>query len=217
MTNEGIAAKPPKSRREMREDLPMPRAARAAPPMALAVGLALLIGSCVRDNPAYRGPVVASRDAASDLRSDPADAPGSSAADTRTAGTITGGIRGMPFPVAVAWRIGKPTSAPTVIFLLQAALTCSDLGTPGWDRTIGSTQVLEMQMRGTTVRTYRIGVDAAVNYLRTTNNPDASSGQVVLDRLDAAGIASGTFHLAFGSDTLEGSFEADYCPSGVEP
>jgi hypothetical protein len=186
--------------------------------------LALLVGSCVRDNPAYRGPTTplpdaltaAIADASSDSGSVAGDAPASADA-TRGPGTIMGGIRGMPFPVAVAWRIGNPSSAQTVIFLIQTALTCADLSKVGWDRTIGTSQVLEIQIRGTTARTYRIGVDASVNYLRTTSNPDASSGQAVIERIEAGGIASGTFQLAFGADSLEGSFEAEYCPSGVEP
>src|SRR4051812_7316982 len=183
-------------------------------PRAVTAGLvlALLVGSCVRDNPAYRGPITPIPDAlpaplpdaftapvpdaSSDTRSLAGDAPGSADA-TRGPGTIMGGIGGMPFPVAVAWRIGKPSSAQTVIVLIQTALTCADLSTAGWDKTIGSAQVLEIQIRGTTARTYQVGVDATVNYLRATANPDASSGQAALERIDAGGIASGSFHFVF--------------------
>jgi hypothetical protein len=132
-------------------------------------------------------------------------------------GQIMGSIGGIPFKVAAAYRIGRPASASmTVIFLLESAISCQDLAAPGCDVSLGSSQILELHVDCLSAGSYDVPKTASASYQRHTTNPDASGGQIVLERLDPTETA-GTFDLSFGSDQLSGSFSAPYCAAGVEP
>lgn len=132
-------------------------------------------------------------------------------------GEIMGSIGGIPFKVAAAYRIGRPASASmTVIVLLESAIPCQDLAAPGWDVSLGSSQILELHVDGLGAGSYDVPKTASANYQRHSTNPDASGGQIVLERLSSTETA-GTFDLSFGSDQLSGWFSAAYCAAGVEP
>ena len=133
-------------------------------------------------------------------------------------GNVVGTIKGVAFPVAKAFRIGKPAKASTMVtFLLEAALSCADISAPLWDKAPGMKQVLEMQVSGTHVGVYQVGTNASANYLRMASNPEAGSGSVSIEGIANDGGASGTFDLTFGPDAVHGSFAAAFCATGVEP
>jgi hypothetical protein len=100
----------------------------------------------------------------------------------------------------------------------------------GWDaRITDKTQSLELKLFGTSPGTFTVVKtptpgpgEAAVNYTlsSTTGTPAelaATAGQVVLDALDANQSARGSFTLELATDTLNGTFDAAYCPGGHEP
>jgi hypothetical protein len=177
--------------------------------------------------PATEDPAAASAsDASADLASPPglppddagADAGAGPPAEDASAGSrITGGIRGAAFPVARAVWIGRPTSTPTRVFLLQAPGSCEDMAAPGWDRRQGRGQVLEIGVKGTAPGLYQIRRDADASYVSTGFNPEANGGTVTVSTVMAARSITGSFQLTFGPDSLAGTFDASYCPAGVEP
>ena len=147
-------------------------------------------------------------------------------------GTADGAVQGTPYTsVASARFIGSPDSAATtVVYVFSQPVACQELCGPGWDERIADqTQSLELKMFGTSPGTFTAvrsvtpaPGEASVNYTltSTTGTPmevSASSGQVVLDTVNVARSARGSFDLKFGADTLQGTFDAAHCPGGHEP
>ena len=147
-------------------------------------------------------------------------------------GTVSGSADGTPFTtVATSYVIGAPDSAETtVVFLFSKPVRCSDLGTPGWDQKItDGTQLLEMKIFGKAPGTFKAVTtvtpapgEASVNYtLSATSSTPAESGSsggsVTLTGIAASASAQGSFSIAFGTNKLDGTFDAIFCPGGHEP
>jgi hypothetical protein len=133
---------------------------------------------------------------------------------------IAGTVAGRNFEtVASVWWIGHPGngSAPTQVYLSDVDLPCATLAAPGWDKTIGDGQLLEIGIGGSTPRTYVIRTDADANYLAGAYNPSSDGGSVTVVMLDPQRTIRGSFDLHFGADQLMGHFDAPYCAEGVEP
>ena len=148
---------------------------------------------------------------------------GSSSTATRdpTAGTVAGSINGTNWTtLSNAYWIGKPAtgSPPVIIFLFEARVACTDIVNLNWDKTpTGSRQILEIGILDSAARTYQVMTDVSAAYLLGNYNPDAYSGTVAVTKISAGVDIQGTFDLHFLADTLMGSFDAKYCPDGVEP
>jgi hypothetical protein len=136
------------------------------------------------------------------------------------ANTVSGSIQGVPWrSVASAWWIGMPDAPPPTafVFLLEKPTACAALSTPNWDKIIGNEQVLEIEIRKPAVATMQVPAEAAAAYLRGEYNPSAESGTVTVSRIDAGKTLAGSFDARFAGEPLNGTFEASYCASGVEP
>jgi hypothetical protein len=158
---------------------------------------------------------------------------GANRADGGSTNTISGSATGSPFStVATALWIGAPDDpTTTVIFLFSQPVACSAISAIGWDaRITNATQVLEMKEFGTTPRTYTVVTtltpapgEASVNYTLsstagTPTETSSSGGTVTLSTLTANTNATGSFALTFGAaNALNGTFNATFCPAGVEP
>jgi hypothetical protein len=142
------------------------------------------------------------------------------AGDASPAGSsVSGTVKGKTFPVTVTYWIGKPAAGgfPTKVYLLEVSRSCSEISAPLWDKLAGTKQILEMAVKGTTTGVYPLNTQANANYLLGTSNPSASGGSVDVKTLNPAQDIRGSFTLTFGVDTLNGTFRAVYCASGVEP
>jgi hypothetical protein len=154
--------------------------------------------------------------------------------DVPTAGaSITGMVIGTSFNAAsTALWIGMPDSPTTeVVYVFSNSVNCSALAAPVWDARIPmDTSVLEMKTLGTTTIAYPVAStanpatgQAVVNYtLSKTAVPSletpSGGGTVTLSTIVPATNITGSFDLTFSNgDTLRGSFNAVYCPGGVEP
>lgn len=156
-------------------------------------------------------------------------APGASGGTGTAAGTAEGhAVRS----VAAAYFIGQsddPTHT-TVMYTFDSPVACGDLGAPGWDAKIrDQTGALEMKLIGTTPGQYAVsGIpnapagQAAVNFTvsstaATPQEEASKSGTVKLDTLEPGQRAAGSFDLTFSDGSLQGTFEAAWCPNGHEP
>ena len=162
--------------------------------------------------------------------------------DSVSSATIGGTVAARPFDsAATALWIGKPDfAASTVLYLFEMPMTCSDMGAPGWDAAHGHTnQDLEMKLGlptagSTAAMTFTVRVhnpmgsvgpgEADVNHTFFAMSPQtpaetfATGGMVTLASKSPGKNATGTFHVTFSaSESLEGTFDAAYCPDGVEP
>jgi hypothetical protein len=150
-------------------------------------------------------------------------------------GTITGSVNGMPFTAAMtALWIGMPdpnTPPVTVVYLFEKTVACSALTNAGWDAALGATnQDIEMKAAGTAPGVYTViagnpaalaAGEAVVNHTILTANPTeqiaSASSTITLTALNANRDATGSFHLTFPNGTLDGTFDAVWCPTGREP
>ncbi len=134
--------------------------------------------------------------------------------------TISGSVQGIAWTnFATALWIGKPSagSPPVIVFVLEAPTPCSAISAFNWDKFIGDHRVLEIATRETAARAFTVPSEASVAYLRGAYNPDADAGTVTVTALSPAMSMTASFDATFGGDRLAGTFEATYCPDGVEP
>ena len=149
--------------------------------------------------------------------------------DAGTPNVVTGSVDGTtPFgPVSSAWWFG---STNTVVYLFSRPVRCNEIQGQGWDtRITNDTQILEMVLFGSSLRTYPVTTsltpaagEASVNHTfsRTTGTPAeqfSSAGSVALAQRPQGGQATGTFTLSFGANSMNGNFDAEFCAGGVEP
>jgi hypothetical protein len=134
--------------------------------------------------------------------------------------TVAGKVQGHQWSqVGAAYWIGMPSAPPPAafVFLLEAPTPCAAISTPNWDKIIGNEQVLEIEVRDPAVATLQVPAQAAAAYLRGDYNPSAESGTVTLTSIVPGKSLAGSFDARFAGEALRGTFEAVYCPSGVEP
>jgi hypothetical protein len=158
-----------------------------------------------------------------------AEAGGSSGASS---GSISGSVNGKTFTgVITALYAGMPDDpASTVVSLFEAPVNCEKVSATGWDkRVMNGSQVLELKMMGTTPMVYTVTTsatpapgEASVNHTvaMPTGTPaetSSSGGKVTLAAITPLVSARGSFDLTFPSGSLNGAFDATYCPGGVEP
>ena len=135
-------------------------------------------------------------------------------------GTVSGAVTGTAWNrLASAFWIGKASAPPPVafLFLLESPTSCAALVHANWDKFIGNEQVLEIELRDTSARGFRVPGEASAAYLRGEYNPDADGGSVTVSEVTPGQSLAGSFDLTFAGDALRGSFQAGYCPDGVEP
>jgi len=133
---------------------------------------------------------------------------------------VNGTFTGNPFTtIKSAWWIGKPAtgSAPTQIYLSDATLACADLATAGWDKLLGTDQLMEFDLAGEAPKKYEINVDMDASYVREPYNPSAEAGSVTITASTSGKNIVGTYDLTFAGDNVKGTFDAAYCAEGVEP
>ncbi len=147
-------------------------------------------------------------------------------------GSISGSADGSPFTtVATSYVIGAPDStATTVVFVFSKPVTCAELGQSGWDRRIANAaQFLEIKFFGNAPGTFTAVTtvtpapgEASVNYTLsstsgTPNEIGSSGGTATLMSITSGASATGSFVLKFGTNALNGAFNAVFCPGGHEP
>jgi hypothetical protein len=162
---------------------------------------------------------------------------GSSAGGTSVSGTVFG----KPFNSAAAavW-IGMPDPGPNgltanVLYIFEKAVPCSAISHTGWDGpgTFSNNQVLEFRALGPVPHAFKVvgppppGATAtatgevAVNHVDNSRGAGAeqifNGGTVTIDAVVPKMSMKGTFDVKFAMGELKGSFDATYCPTGVEP
>lgn len=211
--------------------MPQPRTHESAPSPLAFFGLlaaCLILAPACKTAAEGNGEVPA--ESGTDAGSSTVDA--ASLPDGGGSGEVSGSADGSPFTtLATSYFIGSPDSAATtVVFAFSKPVSCADLATPGWDRRItDATQLLEIKFFGkdpgmfTAVTTVTPAPgEASVNYTlsstsATPNEVGANGGTTTLTSLVPGASASGGFALAFGANSLKGTFNAVFCPGGQEP
>jgi hypothetical protein len=140
--------------------------------------------------------------------------------------TITGAVGGRTFTSAVTvMRSGKPDDpSNTLVYVLDEAITCAEVSSPGWDTRISDgTQVLEIKMLGKSAASYAVPTKAEISYTlssQTSTPPEqsATGGSASLDvAVTGTSGAQGSFDITFAHGHLSGTFDAPFCADGVEP
>jgi hypothetical protein len=152
--------------------------------------------------------------------------------------SVTGMVNGMPFNMASnALWIGMPDAPATssVVFLFQGPVTCAAIATAGWDARVANGQVIELKMgiptsSGTVPMSFTVRLGNAMGTVApgeadvrhgltgaATTETIATGGTVTLSSRTAGQRAVGTFNVQYPTGTLTGSFDAMWCPMGVEP
>jgi hypothetical protein len=149
--------------------------------------------------------------------------------------TVGGMVNGNPFNSAMtALWIGMPdpnTPPVTVVYLFEKPVLCSAITSAGWDAALpGANQDIELKAAGTTPGTYTViggnpaalaAGEAVINHsilMATPTEQVASAGSTItLTTLNANRNATGKFQITFPSGSLQGTFDATWCPNGREP
>ncbi len=162
---------------------------------------------------------------------------GSGDAGAPGTGTISGGVGGVPFDVAMTVWAGAPDDPTTiVVYVFSKKVDCAKLHPAGWaddGRIPAGTQFLEIKMKGTTAPdtftvlggagTNLAPHEASVNYSITSLDGGVSAetissgGTATLSRVSAGVDTVGTFSVKFGAATVAGTFDAAFCAGGTEP
>ena len=166
------------------------------------------------DEPPLRRDAALVPDRVADAPALPPDAPLGGASPENS---ISGTIRQNRFPVAVAFWIGRATTTPTRIVMLEAPAACADLSEAGWDGSREMRQILEIGVAGRTPGVYQIRRDGDASYVGPASSLEANNGTVTITAVNAGQSIRGSFELSFGPDDLTGTFAASYCATGVEP
>ena len=147
-------------------------------------------------------------------------------------GTITGSVASHALStVKAAYVIGQAddSSGTTVVYVFDAAVTCDELTSAGWDSRIADrTGVVEMKLIGKTAGSFPASGaiaqsgQSSVNFTLSSRagksmEQSASAGAVQLDKLLPDGSAEGSFNLTFGTEMVKGTFSAALCSGGHEP
>jgi hypothetical protein len=157
------------------------------------------------------------------------------------AATNIGQVGGKPFSWASgSFLIGMPDPGPnglraTVLYVFEKPIACSAISHVGWDAPVvlGQNQVLEMRAIGPVPGPFKVVGpppagntatamgEVAVNQLDNGRSADPeqvfNGGTVTIDAIVDKESAHGSFDVGFEKGALTGTFEAVYCPTGVEP
>jgi hypothetical protein len=138
-----------------------------------------------------------------------------------SAGTISGSVKGTSWTkVSNAYWIGKnaPGGPVVSVFLFEAQVPCADIVNLNWDKTAtGDHQILELSFTEQAPRAFTVMTDVFAAYLYNNYNPDAFSGTATITAINPGVNLTGSFDLDFLGDKLMGTFDAKFCPDGVEP
>lgn len=147
---------------------------------------------------------------------------GTSGGGTSTSGggnSVSGSITGKQWTnVKNAYWMGKPSagSAPVLIFLFETSMACADITVANWDKLVTS-QLLEIGVIDTAIRAYQVPSEADAAYLFNNYNPSADGGTVTISSITPNVRITGSYDVTYGTDSLKGTFDAEYCADGVEP
>jgi len=110
-------------------------------------------------------------------------------------------------------------SGETLIYMSSVAITCETVKTSRWLGSLAAgSQVVEVVVRGApTVGTVMVP-PGEVNYAgggkSSSYEVNADSGSIVFTKAVANGPVEGTLSAKYGSDSLTGSFHAEFCAGG---
>jgi hypothetical protein len=146
---------------------------------------------------------------------------GASAPPDPTAGTISGSVKGTSWTkVSNAYWIGKnlPGGPAVTVFVFEASVPCSDIVNVNWDKTAtAARQILELSFTEEKARAFTVMTDVFAAYLFQDYNPDAFGGTATITAINPGVNLTGSFDFDFLGDKLMGTFDAKFCPDGVEP
>jgi hypothetical protein len=125
------------------------------------------------------------------------------------------------------WFGGSGDSSKLEIYLFEGAPTCEDLSSNGW---LTSPKVRPSDLMGFTIAGNKPGVYPVKNedppsrgkvyVLHTIDQADpvirseGESGSVTITSVKPGEVVSGAFEVTFSTGTLQGAFNAVWCPTG---
>ena len=154
---------------------------------------------------------------------------GGAAGGAGSGNTIAGSVAGETWSTAANGLWINDATGLQTIFLFERQMACSGIQVAGWDKAAGLGQLLEITLSSVDVKTYDLALDpdagrlTSAAYLSAVNpmvNPTATSGSVTITSITPNDSILGSFSATFPAPqagTLTGTFNATYCPGGVEP
>jgi hypothetical protein len=127
---------------------------------------------------------------------------------------------------SVFWFGGDNDPSRLEVWIYEDAPTCADVSTPGWITTVRPTDLLGITVGGSTPGTYQVAAqnppepgNAYLLHVIDQADPviesEGETGTVTITSVKPGESVSGAFEATFSTGTLQGAFNAVWCPTGV--
>jgi hypothetical protein len=127
---------------------------------------------------------------------------------------------------SVYWFGGDNDPSRLELWIYQDAATCDELSHAGWITKVRPTDLMGITVGGTTPGTYEVAAEkppapGKAYFLHVIDQADpvveseGQSGSITITSVRPGQGVSGAFEATFSTGTLQGSFNAVWCPTGV--
>ena len=128
----------------------------------------------------------------------------------------------------VFWFGGDGDPSRISLWIFQDGMPCDVLSTPGWIPKVRPTDLMNIIVGGTTPGAYAVvpekppsAGNAYLLHVIDQADPivesEGLSGVVVISSVKPGEMVSGSLDATFSTGTLQGQFNATWCPTGVAP
>jgi hypothetical protein len=127
---------------------------------------------------------------------------------------------------SVYWFGGEGDPSRLELWIYQDAATCDDLSRPGWITKVRPTDLLGISVGGAKPGVYEVAAEkppapGKAYFLHIIDQSDpvieseGESGTITITSVKPGESVSGAFEAKFSTGTLQGSFNAIWCATGV--
>jgi hypothetical protein len=126
----------------------------------------------------------------------------------------------------IYWFGGDNDPSRLELYIFENTATCAEVSTPGWVTSVRPTDLMGITVGGTTPGTYTVYPETPPRpgnafLLHEIDQADpvvdsvGESGSVVITSVKPGVSVTGTLAATFSTGTLDGAFQATWCPTGV--
>lgn len=186
--------------------------------LGAALALCLSTASCSSSSsPSSSG---SSNDAGNNAESDAGTSTAKDAGSTGSTGTsFTGtlGALGAAQPTVSSWMITN--SGETLIYMSSTPLTCPQIQVSRWlGSTTAGSQVIEIVVKGSPAIGDTAVPPGEVNFApggkSSAYETNADSGKITFTKFEKDTVVEGSVSAVYGSDSIQGTFHAEFCANG---